>query len=537
MTQSDGSARGVDGSGPPPGGQGADRQGERAARDLGAELADALEADVSSGFGTEEAEASAAGPSSASARDTILLAWSGGLDSTVLLHLLLSDERVAAATGDARIVAAHLDHGMRSDSAAAAAAARRTAEEWGVEYRTHRLSASPESEADARTRRYAWLTQVADEVAAREIWTAHHADDQAETVLFRVVRGTGVAGLAGIPVRRGRLRRPFLMLPRAVWRDDLRRYAERRKLPVLSDPSNEEPVATRNRLRNEAIPLLSEIVPGAAAALVRLGRNASRAADEAEALVDLALEFVRDAEEVGAPDRGAQDRASQDRGARDRASREPPGIPARLWGDAGRPLRRALVRQLAKRSGTVLSEAATAAVLDLPADSQSGRGVDLPGGLRFEREFDHWRLFRSTAPDLPADRRERVEIQVDGSGKGRAWFGTRPRTVVWTTGTGATGDAATGSAHLQLPASRFPLTIRAWEPGDRIARSFGTTAVAKLWSETRVPRRERTSRWVLVDRDGTVVAAEGLGAARLGRTIEGSSDTPVTLHLRLDVEE
>ena len=70
-----------------------------------------------------------------------------------------------------------------------------------------------------------------------------------------------------------------------------------------------------------------------------------------------------------------------------------------------------------------------------------------------------------------------------------------------------------------------------------MARSFGTTAVAKLWSEARVPRRERTSRWVLVDRDGTVVAAEGLGAARLGRTIEGSSDTPVTLNLRLDVEE
>ena len=79
---------------------------------------------------------------------------------------------------------------------------------------------------------------------------------------------------------------------------------------------------------------------------------------------------------------------------------------------------------------TVLSEAATLAVLDLPPDSQSGRGVDLPGGLRFERDFDRWRLFRPNAPDVPIDRRDRVEIPVDGSGTGRAWFGARPRTVV-----------------------------------------------------------------------------------------------------------
>ncbi|HKK93742.1 MAG TPA: tRNA lysidine(34) synthetase TilS [Longimicrobiales bacterium] len=493
-----------------------------AARDLGAELADALAASlVEPQEGRREVDP---GPKAATP-GTIVLAWSGGVDSSVLLHLLLHDARVAAAVGDPRVVVAHLDHAMRPDSAAAAAVLVRTAEAWGVDVRSHRLAAAPESEEEARGLRYAWLAGVADELAAEEIWTAHHADDQAETVLFRALRGTGIAGLTGIPARRGRVRRPFLLLPRPVWRADLQRYAVQHDLPVLPDPSNDEPVATRNRIRNEVMPLLADIVPGAAEALLRLARNAARASDEADALAEFALSRADDSES--------------------HAPRASDGIPAHLWAESERPLRRALVRHLADRAGVALSEAATLAVLDLPPDSQSGRGVDLPGGLRFEREFDRWRLFSPAGADAPSDRRERIEFTPPAAGSGSpgartsgsVWLGGRERVVRWAVGeVEAPGDEP-ASLRLHVPRSRFPLTLRAWRPGDRITRSFGTTPVAKVWAEARVPRRDRTRRWVLADREGTVLAAEGLGAARLDRTIEGSSATPVTLHLRLDVEE
>lgn len=496
-------------------------------RDLGRDLAEALV----DGRGRVSPGPSASGDGTPDpvAPGTILVAWSGGLDSTVLLDLIVHDDRVRAALGDPDVVAAHLDHAMRPDSRDAAAAIRRTAEAWGVDLESERLPAAPVSEEDAREQRYRWLSEVADEIGAEEIWTAHHGDDQAETVLFRILRGTGVAGLAGIPVRRGRIRRPLLMLDVPVRRTELARYAEAHRLPVQPDATNEEAIATRNRLRHEVMPLVEEIVPGAVGAILRLARNASRAAAETDALAELVLRRVGEAGAASPqPAAGGVD-----------------AIPASVWEVAGRPLRRALVRHLADRAGVILSEAATRAVLDLPPGTQSGRGVDLPGGLRFEREFGEWRLFR---PDRDAARPpngERVVISRQGSekpGRARLGLGGRAVSATWAVGEGASelrqpDSPLRDSLRIDVPPSSFPLTLRAWEPGDRIALEFGTTPVAKVWAERRVPRRERARRWVLVDRKGTVFAAEGLGAASRDRTIEGSATTPVPLYLRLDVEE
>ncbi len=486
-------------------------------RDLGADVARAL-ARSSDGAGPQGIrEPPEAGPGAPS-RGPILVAWSGGLDSTVLLDLVLHDERVRAAAGGGPI-AAHLDHAMRPDSAEAARALAATAAEWGVEFHGHRLETPPASEAEARHLRYAWLSEVADAVGADRIWTAHHADDQVETVLFRILRGTGVQGLVGIPARRDRIVRPFLLVDEPVGRTDLAAHAAAHGLPVRADPTNEQPIATRNRLRNEVLPLLNDVVPGARDALLRLARNAERGAAELDALVDRLL--------------------------------PPDGIPAELWARADEPLRRALLRGAARRMGVALSEAATAAAMDLPPDAQSGRGVDLPSDLRLEREFDRWRLRRSGAlaragagggapnqleiPAPSASARAGASASAGADGGvvdvgGRALRATWR--AEWRTG-GARPADSPPDLSLDLPSAAFPLTLRAWREGDRITLDFGTTAVAKAWAEARVPRLERYRRWVLVDRGGAVLAAEGLGPARSDDTIEGP---PIRLHLRLDLD-
>jgi len=449
-------------------------------RDLGAELTDALGQALR-----------AADPDR-----PLLVAWSGGLDSTALLHLLVRDGRVRAALGGRGVIAAHLDHALREASAADARAVAETAEAWGVRLIRERLAAPPLSEEEGRDARYAFLDRAAADVGAELVCTAHHADDQVETVLFRIARGTGVAGLKGIPAYTPSRLRPLLLLDPPASRAQLEAYAAEHRLPVREDHTNALPGATRNRLRHEVLPLLDGVVPGASAALLRLARNARRHDAELGALADYAIE------------RG--------------------GFDADVWASAPRALRRALLRHAAARHGVALDEAATAAALALAPDAQSGRGVDLPGGLRFERVFDRWQV-RAVGDGAGAD--EPVVIADRTPGAGDLHIAGRHLRIVWNP---EPSPAATLTLH---PADTdFPLTLRGWRAGDRIRLPFGTTPLVKVWAEARVPAHERPARWVLTDRAGCVRAAEGLGPAVDPPTIRGTSPC-APLHLTLDTLE
>ena len=144
----------------------------------------------------------------------VLAAVSGGADSVVLLHLL----RFAGDELGITVSAAHFDHAMRPGSAPDAEWVAGLCAAWGVPLVRRRADRALRSEAEAREARYAFLAGARGRVEADWIATAHHADDQAETVLFRALRGTGVAGLAGIaPVDAARrLVRPLLPFRRAA---------------------------------------------------------------------------------------------------------------------------------------------------------------------------------------------------------------------------------------------------------------------------------------------------------------------------------
>ena len=202
-----------------------------------------------------------------------VVAVSGGGDSVALLRCL-SD---LAPNLGLRLTVAHLDHGVRGDRAAADARfVADLAGELGlpVEVGHWTPTRAAHFEADARRARHAWLADVACRRGAAAVALGHTRDDQAETILHRIVRGTGPAGLAGIPACRPlaegvALVRPLLGVTRAA----LRAYLEALGQPFREDPTNDDLARTRARLRHDLIPKLAAAYhPAVAGALVRLGR-------------------------------------------------------------------------------------------------------------------------------------------------------------------------------------------------------------------------------------------------------------------------
>jgi len=211
-----------------------------------------------------------------------LVAFSGGVDSTVLLAAL------ARLGLGARLRAAHVDHGLHSDSVAWAAQCAAVAAGLGVAFESVRVTveriADHGLEAAARDARYAALGTV---LAPGEVLlTAHHADDQLETLLLRFMRGSGVRGLRGIiafgPFGPGFLGRPLL----GFTREELRAQALEWNLRWIEDPANREPRHDRNFLRLDVLPQLTARWP---AAVVHAGRLAEQMGD-AESILDAVAE-------------------------------------------------------------------------------------------------------------------------------------------------------------------------------------------------------------------------------------------------------
>lgn len=208
-----------------------------------------------------------------------LVGFSGGLDSTVLLHALV---RLAQRHALPPIGAIHVHHGLQTAADAWPEHCREVCAELGVPLQVVRVRVAPGAslERAAREARYAAFTERlgADEV----LLTAQHRDDQAETLLFRLLRGSGVRGLAAMPAKRalgqGRLLRPLL----AVSRAELQQYADTRGLRWIEDPSNQCDDHARNYLRLQVLPTISRRWPQATANMARTAVHMA----EAQALLD-----------------------------------------------------------------------------------------------------------------------------------------------------------------------------------------------------------------------------------------------------------
>lgn len=415
--------------------------------------------------------------------DGVVVAVSGGPDSLALLHLLWSLREAFGLS----LHVAHLNHLLRGEAARADAAfVRETAERLGLPVTVEEVPVADLARAEGlsleeagRAARYRFFRRVCAAAGARRVALGHTRDDQAETVLMRLLRGAGPAGLAGIPpVRDGWVIRPLIAVPRAA----VEAYCREQGLEPRRDASNESTAFLRNRIRLDLLPRLEALFhPELRASLARTA-EILRAEDEwLEAQAEEALSGLCRTEG-------------------DRLVLSVDGI-ERL----PLALRRRVVRLAAERAGVAAGALAfdhVERVLAL-AVGRTGRGVSLPGGREARRDQDGIVLGTGPAGAVAF----RYEWPVPGSLD-------VPEAGVRLTAdllegppqpAGPAGYGGDGREVAVLDADRVPLvlTVRSRLPGDRLrpAGLGGEKKLQDLFVDAKVPRRRR-------DRVPVVVAGD-----------------------------
>ncbi len=462
------------------------------------------------------------------AAGAVVVGVSGGADSLALLHLL-------ARCGEPplRLLAVHVHHGLRGAEADADAAfVADTAAAWNIPCRVVHVDvpglarqARLSTEEAARRARYTALADAARAAGMRFIAVGHHADDQAETVLMHLLRGSGLAGLRGmlpvtplsayhlLPAVRPEgsalmLIRPLLDVPRAA----LESYCAAHGLSPRLDSTNVDLTYFRNRLRHEALPLLESLIPGLRE---RLGRTAAvLAADYAvlEAQVEAAWQ------QVALADSAAQ--VSLDRAG---------------WRALPLALQRALIRRAVYRLRPELRDVSFEPVegaVRVARIGEAGAEATLPAGLSLRVDYDRlilsagedepppdWPLLEpGTAMPIPGP----VDLPLPGSSwrfslagydgprQGPAWKALL---------------ADPWCAVLDGAAAAPPLILRTRRPGDRFRPQGvgGSQKVADFMINARIPARWRSRLPLLVSGDGIVwVCGWRVGEGAVVRPMTGS---------------
>ncbi|MBR1845918.1 MAG: tRNA lysidine(34) synthetase TilS [Oscillospiraceae bacterium] len=425
----------------------------------------------------------------------VLCAVSGGLDSMVLLHLLWTWRQA----GEISLTAATFDHQLRPQSEADA----RFVADWcraheipcGIGTGDVAVYASEHGqtvEEAARNLRYAFLERAAEEAGADYIATAHTADDNAETVLLHLLRGSGLTGLGGIPPRRGRIIRPLL----EITRKEIESYARAYDIPHREDESNRDTAYTRNYLRHEVLPLLREKNPNLAKALGRTAESLRR--DEAY-LTQLTEEAARrlltaeqNAVSIGVSDLNAQ----------------PEAIALRL------------VQRMAELAlpGTVLPHDQRQALLELARRAHPSGAVSLVSRLQGRRSYDTLTL------TLPAEQTGSFAPVRLSPGEARP---IPELGIVLTCRWAACPEGRTPDCLYLRPGETQALLVRPRQPGDEIDLPRRGRKKLKKWMiEEKIPRESR-ERLPVIEIDGQVAAVLGMGNS--GRWLAWPGETALEL--------
>jgi tRNA(Ile)-lysidine synthase len=311
--------------------------------------------------------------------DLVLAACSGGADSLALAAALAHEAPRMGLRGGGVTV----DHGLQEGSAAQASRVQAALLALGLDpVRRVQVTVPPGSggpEAAARSARYTALEREALQAGAAVVLLGHTRDDQAETVLLGLARGSGARALAGMPARRGRFRRPMLGLGRAT----LREACLAQRLEPWDDPHNRDPSYARVRVRHQALPALEEALgPGIAEALAR---SAAQLAADCEALDDIA--------------RGEEGRIQGLDATADIAGGTLATVDIEGLAELAPAIRTRVLRQAALTAGCPggsLSAAHVAALDALVTGWHGQRGADLPGAVRVQRRYG--RLLFSVSP-------------------------------------------------------------------------------------------------------------------------------------------
>jgi tRNA(Ile)-lysidine synthase len=435
----------------------------------------------------------------------VVVGVSGGADSLCLLHLL----NRAANELDMRLHVATLDHGIRdAESMADASFVEHLARQWKLpvhrEYRDVSSLAEQHQlgiEEAARLARYTFLTTIASEIGAPTITVGHNADDQAETILMHLIRGSGLAGLRGMrqvthlgvhhvlpgaPAPRGvALLRPLLNTPRA----DIEAYCTSHKLQPREDSTNVDTRYQRNRLRHEIMPLLAQINPNIRQTLVRTARIINDDYTKLSQLVRAATDriTVRDSNEVIVLDLEAFRQES-----------------------LGLAVQRGILRRAGRRLSPASAEIGFETVeqaLQVALDGTTGKQATLPGGTIVRVEYDTLIICRPQAglsrrewPALPSSTVLDVAIPGTTPLPDSQWV-LHARQIVHGEDPSTFFELPL-TAVLAIPAD-VRVTLRTRREGDRFAplgQNGHTQKLKKTLNDARVPAGQRdTLPFLLVD--------------------------------------
>jgi tRNA(Ile)-lysidine synthase len=392
--------------------------------------------------------------------DRVLVALSGGADSTALAAVM-AELREAGELS--YLVALHVDHGLRPDSAQDGPFCQELCGSLRIPLERISVKVAPGNvQAQARRARYSALQDAALKHQATRIATGHTRTDQAETVLLRLLRGSGARGLSGIPPKRGPFIRPLIDRDRG----EVVAYLRARGLPWREDPSNATPRFLRNRVRREVVPLLQALNPAIDKAL---SRTADLLRGDERALLRQGRRLVSDPATVDL----------------ERLLSEPVAV------------RRRAIRVLWHRASGRSTDLCCHHVEAVLAICQRSRpsAVTLPSG--FEASCRYGRLL--IGPLHPATRVEPIELPLPGPGSyplpGRA-----VRLVI----------GAHPGAKLH-----WPFSLRHRLPGDRFRPKGGrgSRKLKKWLIDRKVPREERDGLLVVADATGEILFLPDLGVS------------------------
>ena len=384
--------------------------------------------------------------------DTVLAAVSGGADSVVMLHALATLQKEYSL----RIIVAHLDHGLRgAESRRDFLFVKSLAAAYGFPFEGGRLSRGElkgqgrSTQEAARERRYAFLDSAADKRGAKRIALGHTLDDLSETVLMRLIKGSSLSGLAGIPTRRGRYVRPLMDVSRA----DIEGYAKAHGLDYVTDSTNLERKYLRNRIRLDLVPMLRGFNPSIAETIARSSVLLSLDDDYLDAASKRAFDSSLSKQD--------KNRVELDR---KKLSRMHPAILSRVFLMAGRAI----------GSGIDMASAHVEAFSGLVKGTRPNASLTFPAGLRAQRVYDRV-VITGERPKKAAAFETAIKIPgrtvIEGIGEFEASLLKPPsrfaldRNVAW--------------FDLEAVKESGPIVARPFRPGDRI-RPFGMEGTRKL---------------------------------------------------------
>ena len=447
------------------------------------------------------------------AGERVGVAVSGGADSVALLLLMMELRQQLGVV----LSVVHFNHKLRGKSSDAdetfaekLATKHKLAFHPGrgdVAAKARRVKANLED--TGRQARYAFFAALVEGGHLDKVVVAHTADDQAETVLGHILRGTGIAGLGGIHPRVGNVVRPLLGVRRA----ELRAYLKAKKQTWREDATNRDTTRMRARIRKKLLPLLEKQFQGA---VVEHLATLAELAREDEAFLDaLVSERTRTCVRK---DQGRSTLLTADLLAQKKKefTTENTGGTEKNFAISRRILRR-VIGELKPRAGQI-NAGHVGAILDLVENGENGKCLQLPGGLEVRREHDS--LVFCVAGGV-AESRQRAplefqhEINLDGPTANicvpELGCVFRFRVIDWPA---KRGDTIGRGFVLDREALRFPLVLRNWHPGDKLRPCGHRSAhkLKRLLSKMRVSRWEREG-WPVVTSCDALVWARGLPVA------------------------